>query len=191
MVTHRAADELPPRRPLKRSEYDILVAQGVFEGERVELVNGELIAMSPQGAPHRYYGAWLLNRLSELLRGRARIQANAPILAADESEPEPDVSVYPIEEERRDRLPERFYLVIEVSESSRRFDLGVKARLYAKSQIPAYWCVDALRRAVIVHEEPSDGEYRRIATAVPGTGAKLLIPHFADVAIDVDQLFAD
>ena len=177
------------RRPLKRHEFERLVELGAFADERVELIFGELITMSPPGALHLYYSVWLLNQLFARLQGRACVQGHSPIRGADESEPEPDVCVYPTAEHRPDRLPEHCYLVVEVADSSRAFDLGTKARLYARTGVPAYWCVDVRRNAVIVHSDPTFVEYGTVATVAQGEGAILTLPAFPDVVIEVDALF--
>ena len=87
-------EELRPEqlRPISRPEYDRMVALGLFEDERVELLRGMLVAMSPQGTGH----AEAVRRLTELLLppllGRARISAQCPYAASDDSEPEPNTT---------------------------------------------------------------------------------------------------
>src|SRR5689334_4201358 len=85
----------PAPRRLTRAEYDRMAELGFFRGERVELIRGVVIAMAPIGPRHRS----VVDRLNELLLprliGRARVSIQQPFLAADESEPEPDVSVLP------------------------------------------------------------------------------------------------
>ena len=179
-----------PRRTLKLVEYEQLVALGAFEDERVELVFGEILPMSPQGTAHGWLVNHLPNRLAVALAGRAVVRAHSPIRALGESQPEPDVAVFPIEDDRPDRHPDHLHLVIEVADTSRRKDLGPKARLYALTGIPVYWTVDLAQRLVRVHSEPTDGEYRVVMTFLPGQDAHLAVPEFPDVSVSVDELFA-
>src|SRR4051812_32574654 len=81
-------------RGLRRVEYDALVEQGAFEDERVELLRGVLVEMSPQGEPHSQLTALLAQRLGKLLDfDRYDVRSHSPYAATDDSEPEPDVSV--------------------------------------------------------------------------------------------------
>src|SRR4051794_15137905 len=85
-------------RPLKRSEYDRLIGLGVFDDERVELIRGVLVKMSPspQRAPH----ASTVQRLNELLmqrrEGRFTVRIQLPLALSEDTEPEPDVAVVPL-----------------------------------------------------------------------------------------------
>jgi Uma2 family endonuclease len=171
-------------RPLRRVEYDRLVLLGTFEGERIELLNGELRRMSPVGPPH----ASTVDRLMELLvltlAGRARVRAQSSFAAGELSEPEPDLSVLP----RRDydtSHPFEAHLIVEVSDSSLAHDRGVKAGLYATCGVPEYWIVNLVDRVVEVHREPRAGGYRHIS--VHTKGARLRLLNFPDVEIGVDE----
>src|ERR1043165_617725 len=98
---------------------------GLFDDERVELVRGVIIAMSPIYPPH----ASPVDRLTEILvralAGRARVRIQQPLLATDESEPEPDVAVVPLGDYTATH-PDRALLVIEVADSSLRKDRLLK-----------------------------------------------------------------
>ncbi len=121
-------------RPLKRSEYDRLVAMGVFEGERIELLYGTLVEMSLQEPPHANPVQELTERLMTALAGRAKVRIQLPFIAADESEPEPDVAVVPLGDYSREH-PSRAHFVVEVAHSSLRKDREVKGPLYAASEV--------------------------------------------------------
>lgn len=103
-------------RPLRRVEYDKLVALGVFEGERIELIDGVLLHVSPIGAPH----GDAVDRLTELfvlaLAGRARVRVQGSFAAGEFSEPEPDVSILPLGDYHAEH-PRQAYLIVEVAES--------------------------------------------------------------------------
>src|ERR1700722_16936975 len=88
---------LPERpRPLKRSEYDRLVAMGAFEDERVELLYGTLVAISPQDPGHRNPIGRVTRLLVPAVVGRPLVRVQSPYVAANESEPEPDLAVVPL-----------------------------------------------------------------------------------------------
>ena len=176
-----AADKV---RPLRRVEYDKLVALGVFEGEHIELIDGALLHMSPIGAPH----CETVDRLTELFvltfAGRARVRIRGSFAAGEFSEPEPDLSLLPLGDYFAEH-PDRAHLVIEVAESSLSFDRGRKARLYAECAIPEYWVVNLQDRTVEVHRTPKAGQYEQIGTH--HKGARLQLVAFPDVEICVDD----
>ena len=134
-------------RPLKRSEYDRLVAMGAFADERIELLYGTLVAMSPQDPGHTSPIGVLNMLLVPALVGRALVRVQSPLIACDESEPEPDVAVVPLGSYRTAH-PDRAQLVIEVALSSMKKDRLVKAPLYASSGFEEYWLVDVAAGAV-------------------------------------------
>src|SRR5512146_2117562 len=83
-------------RPLKRSEYDRMVELGLFQDERIELIRGVLVRMSPQRAPHASTGRQLHDLLSARWQKRCPLRIRAPLALADDTEPEPDVAVVPL-----------------------------------------------------------------------------------------------
>ena len=171
-------------RPLRRVEYDRLVALGVFEGERIELIDGALLQMSPIGAPH----CEAVDRLTELfvlaLVGRARVRIQGSFAAGELSEPEPDVSILPLGDYHAEH-PQRAHLIVEVAESSLSYERGRKARLYAECGVPEYWIVNLTERIVEVHRRPNAGAYDEI-TAHP-KGSRLRLVAFPDVELSVDD----
>lgn len=172
-----------PRRLLTRSEYDRLVEAGVFDGERVELLYGEILEMSPTGPDHDS----TVDRLNELfvlrLAGRARIRAQGSIALGERSEPVPDLLVL----ERRDyddAHPSTAHLVIEVARTSLRRDRGPKASLYAEAGIPEYWVVNLVDHIVEVHTDIVSGAYARVTPFRKGEPIRLTA--FPEVEIAVD-----
>lgn len=176
--------EMP--RPLKRSEYDRLVAMGAFEDERVELLYGTLVAMSPQDPGHTSPIGQLTMLLVPALVGRALVRVQSPLIACDESEPEPDVAIVPLGDYRAAH-PEGAHLVIEVALSSAKKDRLVKAPLYAVSGVTEYWLVDVKAGCIEVYRDPSAEGYR--LTTVHGPGDTIQVEAFPDVAIRVDDVF--
>ena len=173
-------------RPLKRSEYDRLVALGAFEDERVELLYGTLVAMSPQDPGHTGPIGVLTMLLVPALVGHALVRVQAPIVAADESEPEPDLAVVPLGSYRTAH-PDRAHLIIEVALSSTKKDRLVKAPLYASSGFEEYWLVEVAAGVVEVYRDPVGGVYRAVTRH--GAGETLTLQAFPSVAVPVDALF--
>ncbi len=149
-------------RPLRRVEYDLLVEQGAFdEDERVELLDGELVAMRPQKATHARIVEALSERLMPALTGTVRVRVQLPFAPDELSEPEPDVAIVPADAPR-DRHPDVALHVIEVADTSLTLDLGRKARIYAAAGVPAYWVIDPSVPVVHVHSEPTSDGYASI-----------------------------
>jgi Uma2 family endonuclease len=174
-------------RPLQRVEYDRMVDLGLLEGEKVELLKGFIVRMSPTGVPHASVVQWLNRRLVLALSGsgRAEIRVQAPLAASDDSEPEPDVAVV-APHDFRDAHPTTAYFVIEVSESSLRFDRAEKAEIYAAAGIEEYWIVDTRHELVEVHTDIVDGLYTRVT---PYHRGQTLAPRaFPDVVLKVDEI---
>jgi Uma2 family endonuclease len=149
-----------PIRPLRRREYELLAEAGAFENEKVELLYGRIVQMSPQGTEHAFSITRLTKVLILALGDQATVRPQLPFAASEYSMPEPDLAV--VAELRADAHPERALLVIEVAFSSLRIDRRIKARLYAETGIPEYWVVDVAHGEVIVHTVPSESGYRRI-----------------------------
>jgi Uma2 family endonuclease len=173
-------------RPISRIEYDRMVALGLFEDEHVELLHGVLVAMSPQGPAHNE----VVDRLNELLvpalLGRARVRIQGAFAASEDSQPEPDVAVFP-RENYGTAHPTHALLVVEVSESSLGKDRGIKKALYAAIGVPEYWIVNLEDRVVEVYTQPEDGLYADAETK--GAEETLSPLMFPDLRIRVGELF--
>jgi Uma2 family endonuclease len=180
-------DSLAPEtvRPLRRVEFERLVELGMFEDERVELLRGLLVAMSPIGSLHGESVARLTEILLPALMGRARVRVQAAFVADDESEPEPDIAVVPMED-YWDGHPAVAHLLIEVAESSLRKDRLIKARIYAEAGVPEYWIVDLGGRAIEVYRQPGDGRYADVTRH--GDGERVALLAFSDLAVDVSNV---
>jgi len=173
-------------RPLRRSEYDRLVAAGVFGRERIELLFGQLVTMSPIDPSHDEAVGTLDELLKAQLGGRARVRVQGSFAASDESEPMPDILVVRNQRYWRDH-PDHAYLVIEVSRSSLRKDRGVKAQLYGSVAVEEYWIVDVVGGCVHVLREP-DGAGSWRAHRVASRGEVLTVAAFPNVRIPVAEI---
>jgi Uma2 family endonuclease len=173
-------------RPLKRKEYDRLVALGAFEDERVELLHGVLVDMSPNDPGHASPIAGLTMIFTPALSGKAIVRVQLPIIAHDESEPEPDVAIVPLGDYRKEH-PASALLVIEVALSSLNKDRKVKAPLYAASGFREYWIANVTEGVIEVHRSPAGGRYASVTHHALGD---VLRPEaFPDVAVSVAEVF--
>ena len=172
-------------RPLRRVEYDQLVALGVFQDERVELLDGVLYAMSPIGIPHNFAVQELTELLVLALHGRAKVRPQMSFAASELSEPEPDLMVTPL-------LPwdtqqaNQAHLVIEVAESSLSLDRGRKLRLYASCGVPEYWVVNLPNRCIEVYTQPEGNSYAHVEKYAPGQS--ICLGAFPDVTVRVSDI---
>ena len=164
-----------------------LVESGLLEGKPVELLEGEIIEMSPEGVEHSYTNRSIVKYLRELLAEEAEIIQAQPI-TLDNSEPEPDVTIAHLPEAiYRTHHPyaQDIYWLIEISNRTLTIDLKQKSRLYARNNIPEYWVIDLVGKKLIVHTQPENEEYSQIVEYKTG----VIIPQaFPKIAIELDKL---
>jgi Uma2 family endonuclease len=139
-----------------RQEYDRLIALGVFEeDDNIELIGGVLYLMTPQNSRHASVSGKLHQLLQSAFGPGFVIRVQMPFVIDPDSEPEPDlVVVKGAHDDYFDRHPQEACLIVEVAESSLRFDLGEKRVLYARARVPEYWVVDLLHRRLEVFRDP-------------------------------------
>jgi Uma2 family endonuclease len=143
---------------LSTAEYDRVVGSGALDGLRVELLDGLLVDMTPQGERH----ARVIQRLMRLCRERMDVlRVQMPLAVADGWTPDPDLALAEHSPDP-DRHPTTALLIVEVAVSSQAIDRR-KATVYARAGVPRYWLVDLPARTVIEHTEPSADGYRVVA----------------------------
>lgn len=152
----KTATALPVHR-LDLETYERMVASGALEDDRVELLEGVIVDMSPQSPSHALVIEELTKRLGG---GAARLRVQSSLAIAPDSEPEPDLALV-AERPSADRHPQTALLVVEVATSSHEIDRGVKADLYSRARVPVYWLIDVPGRAVEVRTQPGDNGYER------------------------------
>jgi Uma2 family endonuclease len=172
-------------RPLRRVEYDKLVELGMFEDEKIELLDGVLVPMSPIGAPHSSAVQKLNEILVVALTGRATVRPQLPFAVSDLSEPEPDLMVSPLDDYDTAH-PDEAHLLIEVAESSLAKDRGIKRRIYAERGVPEYWIVNLVDRCIEVYTDPEAGGYRSLTVYVRGESIRLV--RFNDVDVRISDV---
>ena len=188
-----AVEVAAARRRFTRQEYHRMAEVGILKPtDRVELIRGEIVEMSPIGRRHYAFVNNLSHLLTMGLTGRAIVAVQGPIVLADDTEPEPDLAVI------RRRIPsykdreahtEDAFLVIEVAESSLAYDRSTKLRLYAAAGIPEYWVVDCVAESIEVHRTPHEDGYREVARVV-GPTATVAPLAFPDVVLVLAEIFA-
>ena len=156
-----------------RDEYYRMAEAGLFDDERVELLDGEIITMSPKLTPHASTVNSLMYALITTLGASALVRVQDPIVLNNWSEPEPDIAVcYPDPDRYLHAHPraDQVFLVIEVAETSLAYDRTRKARAYAASGIPEYWLINLPDRRieVLTDPEPAAQQYRQQRVAFPG-----------------------
>jgi Uma2 family endonuclease len=174
-------------------QYDQMIRQGVFadlHDRRLELIRGEILEMTPPGPTHEevvdLLNSWSVLNLSQ--RGvRVRIQNSIGLPRLD-SAPQPDIA-WVREQSYRDERPDvdDVFLVIEVADSSLRFDLREKLELYAEAGIPEYWVVNIPHWQVEVYRNPRDRRYQDESAF--GLGKTIRPKAFADLELSVSYLF--
>jgi Uma2 family endonuclease len=169
-----AVTELPPvseprRKVWTRAEVDALTSIGLFDQQKFELVEGELINTMGKRPAHVASLLFLRDWLAAIF-GLPFVRHESPINVAPEdnaiNEPEPDVILAKHENShfiREHPKPEDIRLLVEISDSTLSFDLRNKAALYARAGIVEYWVLDIRGRRIFVHREPAEGRYASVA----------------------------
>lgn len=155
------------RRPLTIEDYYRMGEAGIFApDERLELINGELRRMAPIGADH-FRVANRLRVLLESAAGKAAIvYQDTPVHLQPGSAPEPDVLALKWRADDYDTqpTPADVLLLVEVSDTTLKDDMGEMRDLYAKHLICEYWVIDVNEQKVFVHTEPAAGAYEKLQT---------------------------
>lgn len=178
---------LPARHRLDVDAYYRMYELGILgENPRVELIDGDVIDMAPIGAGH----AGMVNRLTEALvlacAGQAVVQVQNPVLLDRFNEPEPDFAVLRRREdfyEGQKPGPGDVLLLIEVADTSLRFDRTVKLGVYARAGVGEYWIVDLKRRVVQAYRRPGAEGYGE--TATHKGGERLALALMPEVVVDL------
>jgi Uma2 family endonuclease len=194
-VTREASDMLirhpVPRHRLTVADYHRLGDAGILgKDDRVELLDGQLVDMSPIGPRHALAVDALTELLVHAVAGRAHVRVQNPVTLDSGSEPQPDLTVvrrpwsgYP----RAHPGPADILLLIEVADSSLELDLGAKRAIYARAGIAEFWIVDLTTDTVLVHRDADGDAYRSVTLARPP--GVLDVRALAGVAIPAGPIF--
>jgi Uma2 family endonuclease len=180
----------PARRLFTVQEYDRMGEVGLLgEKERVELIGGEVIAMTPIGSPHAGTVKRLNRILSAALGDRGLLGVQDPLWLSELSEPEPDVTVLRPREDfytTGHPRPRDVLLLIELADTTEGFDREVKRPLYAAAGVPEVWVIDLPSKVVDVALDPAPDGYRDVQRV--GRDGVLSPRAFPDLRIAVADL---
>lgn len=160
------------------------------EDDRIELIDGELIAMSPIGSRHASCVTLLTMFFASRLEGRALVSIQNPVRLGRVSEPEPDVAILQLRDDgyaRAHPTPADVRLLIEVSDTTLAYDREVKLPLYARHEVPEVWIISLDERCVYVHREPAGDRYADVHAAEQGCITPAAFP---ELDMDVQALFS-
>lgn len=147
-------------------DYQRMAEAGILsENDRVELIHGEIVTMSPVGPPHNAAVARATRALVNIVGDQAIVWIQGSIGLDEYNQPQPDiVLVRPQQDFYSSKLPSPSdtFLVVEIADSSLKYDRTIKARLYAETGIQEYWVADVKKECVFAYSNPSDNEYRLV-----------------------------
>ncbi|MBV9173318.1 MAG: Uma2 family endonuclease [Chloroflexi bacterium] len=171
-------------------DFHRMVEAGLFtDDDRVELINGELVAMSPTGSRHSGCVTALTTLFAPLLVQRAALlSVQGPLRLNERNELYPDLLLLrPRDDDYRLALPGPgdVFLLIEVSETTLRLDREVKVPLYAEAGVPEVWVVDLTGGRLLVHRDPVQGEY---SVHPVRRGQSIAPAAFSDLQLSIDGI---
>jgi Uma2 family endonuclease len=153
-----------------RDEYERMIATGLFApDERVELIDGEILQVTPQGSFHATAIRLTEDALRAAFGSAFEVRAQLPLALDPASEPEPDVAVVPgSPRDYREVHPTAALLVIEIADTTLVHDRQRKGSLYARAGIQEYWIINLVDRCVEVYRDPLQGRYGSSRRYLPG-----------------------
>jgi Uma2 family endonuclease len=189
MQAEKIEENVPGRR-ITVAEYHRMGKLGIIKpDDRVELLDGKLIPMPPIGPEHGYSVMRLMRYCVRLFDGRAAVSIQGPVTLDDWSEPQPDMMLLSLPEERYAHVnptPQDALLVVEVSVTSLSTDRGKKLRAYARRGVREYWVVDIVHERVHVYREPQEERFMSHRTVVRGDSvAPMMFPNDAIAVNDI------
>ena len=177
-------------------EYHRLIEIGFLtEGDRIELIRGELIQKTAKGTQHTFCTTRLCRQLDRLLGDRAVIRGQDPITLSNQSEPEPDVVIARGTDEdylAHHPYPEDILLVVEISDSTLAYDQTTKLGLYAEAGISNYWVVNLNAYQLERYCQPYQsiqGEFNYLTKQISLANQSVPIPGFEDALLDLSRIF--
>ncbi len=178
-----------PLRLLSIQEYNLMAEVGILtDEEKVELINGQIITMSPQKSFHAA-AITRTNRLFTKQLNQILIRLQLPIIINDFSQPEPDIAIVKYDAlDYDDRHPSatEVYLIIEIADTTLKTDLEVKRQLYASGNIPDYWVLDLKQRQLYVYRQSNGQDYQKIMILTDEDSIAPL--HFPEIQIKVSEM---
>jgi Uma2 family endonuclease len=171
-------------------QYHELVTTGILDDRRVELLEGDIVEMAPEGMPHAVFCGKTVKYLRNLLGERAEIRETHPITLPNNSEPEPDVAIVRSPDTQylaHHPYPEDIFWLIEYSDSTLAKDLNAKQRIYAQAGILEYWVVNLQASELIIFRGAGNNGYQTETKLNTGSISPLSFP---DIEVEVRRLFS-
>ena len=141
-----------------------MVEVGILKAnDKVELIHGEILEMSPVGSKHASVVKRLAKRLTLLFGDEAIIGIQDPVLLEGDSEPEPDISILKPQDdyyESSHPMAKDIWAIIEVADSTLTYDTSDKLELYAQNGIALYWVIELPTKRIAVFSDPENGDYQ-------------------------------
>jgi Uma2 family endonuclease len=174
-------------RPLTIADYHQMIETGIIhEGERIELISGQIFNMAAKGIRHTVCTCNLFKQLLVLVGGLSDVQSQDPITLANNSEPEPDIVIARLREDNyvnSHPAPTDIILIIEVADSTLNFDRNTKLPLYAAAGINEYWIVNLVDDRLEIYTQPEGSIYTNTQIILPPHTVNL--PEFTAMTIDL------
>ena len=181
------------RRKFTVEQFHKMAESGILnEDDRVELIRGEIIEMAAIGTKHAACVRRLNNVLHRIFGDEVIISVQNPIGLDDSSEPQPDVVLLKPREDfyaSAHPQPKDVFLIIEVADTTIKYDREVKIPLYAEEGVIEVWLVDINLECVEVYREPATDGYKKVEKF--SRGESLIIQAFEDVNISVDEILGN
>jgi Uma2 family endonuclease len=172
-------------------EYHRMIEAEILTHEdKVELLAGQIIQMSPQQPPHAATTQWASDYLRELLGTQVTIRVQLPITLHPNSEPEPDIAIVRINPRRylgHHPTSDDIFLVVEVADATLAIDCKQKAQTYAKAKIADYWVLDVQKRQVYVFRQPENESYQQQIVLDENSIISPLA--FSEIEVKINQFF--
>ncbi|MFM7425261.1 MAG: Uma2 family endonuclease [Elainella sp.] len=168
-------------------DYHTMIDAGLFLNRRVELLNGLIVEMAPEGPDHADLSNDALEFFMAAANGRYRVRPAKPItIPSNNSEPEPDIALVRSQPYRQSHpTPDDVFLIIEFSNTSLAKDTDDKRRAYASAGIQDYWVVNLRDRQLIIYRNPADSDYTSEQRLRSGSISPLAFP---DITLTVQML---
>ncbi|MFM9939642.1 MAG: Uma2 family endonuclease [Hyphomicrobiaceae bacterium] len=175
------------RRLWTAAELRQLETAGILgHDERVELIAGEIVKVSPKGARHEVLRNELVLYWARRLPPDVKFAEEPPLTLGDQYEPEPDIILFPATLRVNEVGGDTVLLVVEIADSSLSWDLDTKAKVYAMFGVREYWVINAKTRETTVHRQPGDQGYAQIDVV---QATDLLTPAFVPaLAVSIGTL---
>jgi Uma2 family endonuclease len=177
-------------------EYQRLGELGFFsENERVELIKGEIFEMAAKGTAHSVCITRLYRELFKLIGEQATLRGQEPIILSENSEPEPDMVIArntPDDYLASHPVPSDILLLIEIADSSLKYDQEVKLSVYAEAGIADYWIFNLLDNCLECYTEPYHdikGKFGYRRKLVVLQNESVILPYFSQLVLDLSQVF--